>query len=132
MSFPTITLCVTSQLVIPKMSLYFVMTQSGNFWIHPHSFLNEAPRHEDVYGSGGKAPRILNLGTRCRRVFSFTHPSIYPRGNSARYPLGWRLGGPPELFWVQCQRNIISCSCRESNPGLPYIFELIVLDNFLR
>jgi hypothetical protein len=25
-----------------------------------------APRHEDVLGSGGMAPRILNLGTRCR------------------------------------------------------------------
>jgi hypothetical protein len=30
-----ITLCVTSQRVIPKVGVYFVMTQSGNFWIHP-------------------------------------------------------------------------------------------------
>jgi hypothetical protein len=30
-----ITLCVASQRVIPKVSVYFVMTQSGNFWIHP-------------------------------------------------------------------------------------------------
>jgi hypothetical protein len=34
-SFAAITLCVTSQQVIPKVSVYFVMTQSGNFWIHP-------------------------------------------------------------------------------------------------
>jgi hypothetical protein len=26
--------------------------------------LNQAPRHEDVLGSGGTAPRILNLGSR--------------------------------------------------------------------
>jgi hypothetical protein len=26
--------------------------------------LNETLRHEDVWGSGGVAPRILNLGTR--------------------------------------------------------------------
>jgi hypothetical protein len=30
------TLYVASQRVIPKVNLYFVMTQSGNFWIHPH------------------------------------------------------------------------------------------------
>jgi hypothetical protein len=28
--------------------------------------LNQAPRHEDVWGSGGIAPCILNLGTRWR------------------------------------------------------------------
>jgi hypothetical protein len=28
--------------------------------------LNEAPRHEDVLGSEGTAPRILDLGTRWR------------------------------------------------------------------
>jgi len=35
-SFVAITLCVASQRVITKISLYFVTTQSGNFWIHPH------------------------------------------------------------------------------------------------
>jgi len=28
--------------------------------------LNKAPRQEDLLGSGGIAPRILDLGTRCR------------------------------------------------------------------
>jgi hypothetical protein len=28
------------------------------------SVLNYAPRHEDVLGSGGIVPRILDLGTR--------------------------------------------------------------------
>jgi hypothetical protein len=33
MSFAAITLCVASQRVFTV--VYFVMTQSGNFWIHP-------------------------------------------------------------------------------------------------
>jgi len=36
MSFSAITLCVASQRVfIVVVVVYFVMTQSGNFWIHP-------------------------------------------------------------------------------------------------
>jgi len=35
MSFTTITLCGASQRVFVVVSVYFVMTQSGNFWIHP-------------------------------------------------------------------------------------------------
>jgi hypothetical protein len=34
-SFVAITLFVASQRVLIVVSLYFVMTQSGNFWIHP-------------------------------------------------------------------------------------------------
>jgi hypothetical protein len=34
-SFAAITLCVASQRVFVVV-FYFVMTQSGNFWIHPH------------------------------------------------------------------------------------------------
>jgi hypothetical protein len=34
-SFTALTLYVTSQRVFIFVSLYFVMTQSGNFWIHP-------------------------------------------------------------------------------------------------
>jgi hypothetical protein len=35
------------------------------------------PRHESVLGSGGIAPYILYLGTRCRWVVSFTPRTIY-------------------------------------------------------
>jgi hypothetical protein len=45
------------------------------------------------WGSGDIAPRILDLGTRWRRVVSFTHRSLYPQGKSRRYPLDKRLGG---------------------------------------
>jgi hypothetical protein len=47
-----------------------------------------------VLGSGGIAPRILDLGTRWRWVVSFTPRPLYPRGNSPAYPLDRRLGGP--------------------------------------
>jgi hypothetical protein len=37
-SFAAITLCVASQQVVPNVSVYFFMTQSGNFWIHPRKY----------------------------------------------------------------------------------------------
>jgi hypothetical protein len=51
--------------------------------------LNEAPRHEDVLGSGGIAPRILNPGTRWRWVVSFTPRPLYPRSKSPPVAIGW-------------------------------------------
>jgi len=56
--------------------------------------LDKVPRHEDVCGSGGIAPRILNLGTRWRRVVSFTPLPLYPSKKSPRYSLDRRLGEP--------------------------------------
>jgi hypothetical protein len=44
--------------------------------------------------SGGIAPRIVDLGTRWRRVVSYTPRSLYLQGNSPWYPLDKRLGGP--------------------------------------
>jgi hypothetical protein len=41
------------------------------------------------WGGGIIAPRILNLGTRWRRMISFTARPLCPR-----YPLNRRLGGP--------------------------------------
>jgi hypothetical protein len=46
------------------------------------------------WGSGGIAPRILVLGTRWRRVISFTPRTLYPQEKSLRYALDRRLGGP--------------------------------------
>jgi len=47
--------------------------------------------------SGGITPRILDLGTRWRCVFSFTHRPLYPQGKSSGYPLDRRLGGPQSV-----------------------------------
>jgi hypothetical protein len=45
------------------------------------------------WGSGGIAPRILDLGTRWMWVVSFTLRPLYPQGKGLRYPLGGRLDG---------------------------------------
>jgi hypothetical protein len=44
--------------------------------------------------SGGIAPRVLDLGTRCRGVVSFTPRPLYPKRKSPWYPLDRRLSGP--------------------------------------
>jgi hypothetical protein len=46
------------------------------------------------WGSGGVAPRILNLGARWRWVVSFMTHTLYVRRNNPRYPLDRRLCGP--------------------------------------
>jgi hypothetical protein len=38
-SFAAITLCVASQRVFIVVAVYFVMTQSGDFWIHPRTYV---------------------------------------------------------------------------------------------
>jgi hypothetical protein len=45
------------------------------------------------WGSGGIAPRILDLGTRgmCGQLQA---PTALPQGKSPRYPFYRRLGGP--------------------------------------
>jgi hypothetical protein len=60
---------------------------------------NWAPRHVDVFGSAGVAPRILDLGTRWRWVVSFTPRPLYPQGKCPFYPLDRRLGGPQSRSW---------------------------------
>jgi hypothetical protein len=55
---------------------------------------NRASLHEGILGSGGIAPRILGLGTRWRRVVSYTPRSIYSQGKSSWCPVHKRLGGP--------------------------------------
>jgi hypothetical protein len=46
------------------------------------------------WGSAGKAPCILDLSNRWRRMVSFTPRSLYPQVNRPWYPLDRRLGGP--------------------------------------
>jgi hypothetical protein len=38
-SFAAITLCVASRRMFIVVIVYFVMTQSGNFWIHPRNYV---------------------------------------------------------------------------------------------
>jgi hypothetical protein len=55
------------------------------------------------------APRILDLGTRLRRVVSFTPRPVYSQGKSPYYQLVRRLGGPKS-------RSGRGCEDRNSQP----------------
>jgi hypothetical protein len=48
----------------------------------------------DVWRSGCIVPHFLDLDSSWRWVVSFTTQPLYPRGESPRYPLDRRLGGP--------------------------------------
>jgi hypothetical protein len=48
---------------------------------------------EAYWGSGGKAPRILDLCTRQRCGANFTATPLYPKRKSHWYPLKGRRGG---------------------------------------
>jgi hypothetical protein len=85
-----------------------------------YAVLNKAPHHEDIWWSGGIAPRILNLGTRWRWVGSLTTPPLYPLGNSQQYPLDRSLGGPQSRSGRGGEeKESLACLCRESNHGRP-------------
>jgi hypothetical protein len=83
--------------------------------------LDYIPRHEDVCGNEGIAPRILNLGTRWRWVVSFKPRPLYPLGMSHRYPLDIRLGGLQNLSGRGGDRKkkIPLLPLRELNPSRP-------------
>jgi len=70
------------------------------------------------WGSGGMAPRILNTGTRWRRVVSFTPQPLYLRGKSTRCPLDGRLGGPQSRYGRAGRENN-HYHCTKSNPCRP-------------
>jgi hypothetical protein len=46
---------------------------------------------------------VLDLGSRCRWVVSFTTRPLYPWGYRSRYPLDKRLGGP--RLWTLWRRQ---------------------------
>jgi hypothetical protein len=62
---------------------------------------------EDIWGSGGIAPHILNLGDRWRSVVSFTSQPLCPWKKSPRYSVD-RLGVP--------QSHSLCCGKGEENP----------------
>jgi hypothetical protein len=56
-------------------------------------------------GSGGRAPCIVDLGTRWREVVSFTPLPLYPQGKSPWYQFDRRLGGPQSRSGVGEEKN---------------------------
>jgi hypothetical protein len=65
-----------------------------------------------AYGELKYSSTFLHLGTRWRRMVSFSPLPLYSRGKSPRHPLDRRLGGPG-----RCGEKIEHC--RESNPDRP-------------
>jgi hypothetical protein len=85
----------------------------------PFVVFNWAPRHEGMLESGGIAPRILDPGTKCRWVVSFTPWPLYPQGNSSWYPLD-RLGGwAPEPILTRWWRENFPDLAGTRTPDLP-------------
>jgi len=83
-------------------------------------YFNCSPHHEDVWGSGGIVPRIVNLGSRWRWVVSFTPRPLYPRGRSFWYQFDRRLGGPHRRSGRGGEeKQSLHCPCRQSNPFRP-------------
>jgi hypothetical protein len=79
--------------------------------------LDWGPHHEDVWGSEGIAPRILNLGIRWRWMVSSTLRPLYHRKNP-QYPLV-EAGWDPEPAWTRWRREKFPAPCRELNPDHP-------------
>jgi len=73
-------------------------------------------------GSGGIAPRILKVGTRWRRVFSFTALSLPLRGKRPRYHCAGDWVGPRAglKLWLLLPRNEL----RSSRPQPSYYADL--------
>jgi hypothetical protein len=57
-------------------------------------WFNWAPCYNGILGSGGRAPRTLDLDTKWRWVVSFTPRPLYSQGKNPSYLLDMRLGGP--------------------------------------
>jgi hypothetical protein len=68
-SFAAITLCVASQRVF--IVVYFVMTQSGNFWMHPRIFVTLDPT-KFLACSEGLNMDTINGTTHIKTIFSFS------------------------------------------------------------
>jgi hypothetical protein len=86
---------------------------SQSYWSCPYtrhkqnsmSPLCLASRHEDVSGSGGIAPCILNFGTGGRWAVSFTSRPLYPIARSPQHTFYRGLGGShsrPGPSWREC------------------------------
>jgi hypothetical protein len=52
------------------------------------------------WGSGGIAPRIIDLGTRWGWVVSFAPQPLYPPGKEPLVPVGYEAGWVPESVWA--------------------------------
>jgi len=70
------------------------------------------------WGSGGMAPRILNLGSTWSWAVGFRHRSLYLRGKSPQCTLCKRLHEPQSWSGRSCEKKESHhCPWRGSNPS---------------
>jgi hypothetical protein len=83
------------------------------------------------WDSGGIAPCILDVGTRCRWMVSFTPRSLYPHGKSPWYPLDMRLVGPRAGLDAVVKK--IPSPCWELNSPIvqPVVIEVTVVTSLM-
>jgi hypothetical protein len=84
-------------------------------------FLIKHHAMKTYWGSGVIAPRSLYIGTRWRRVVSFTPRPLYPQGKSPWYPFDRRLGGPQSRSGRGGEEKNSQPPRRESNPRTPLV-----------
>jgi hypothetical protein len=124
MSFATITHCVASQQVFIIVSIYF-LTQSGNFWIHPHTWKRNRVDYADKWGitldlvdtnCGTFHPPVIlaewwnYLHKETRTVSHTQHSSLllllnlvqilWPAVSPASYRIYWKEKKITEVFWL--------------------------------
>jgi hypothetical protein len=77
---------------------------------------NSAPLHEDVKASGGIAPRILNLGARCRWIVIHAPVTSVP-GKEPLVRILYEVGWVPESIWTRWTGEENPCPCRDRTPA---------------
>jgi hypothetical protein len=82
-SFAAITLCVASQQVFIVGSVYFVMTESGNFWIRPRTVLLP----------------VLELAPFCKVTASITYEDVSKSFRTGRLERELRM---VQLYATRC------------------------------
>jgi hypothetical protein len=67
--------------------------------------LSELLAMKAYWGTGCTATSILKLGTRWRRLVSFTLRVLYPQRKNLSYPLVKEAKWHPELVWTRWQEQ---------------------------
>jgi hypothetical protein len=81
--------------------------------------INQAPRHDDVPGSGGIAPSFLTSALDGDE-WAASRPGRFIRGENPRHPLYRRLGGTKSQYG-RCgvKKNLLFLSGIEPSPSRP-------------